>query len=715
MKDENCESERCRRSGGEKSGGERSGRCCCRSEAEPARAPDNLGEGRCRAEESRGGPGGKGGGRCCRHSGKKGGVGCCSAGGGGDPRRGLKLWVSAAAIALSFLAGEYPGSVPLYPLTDPAWIAVMLCAVPIFREAGRSLFIDRKITSPLLVSLAMAGAFALQIAGLLGVGHGDVHGHGSYIFVAAEIAFLMSLGEWLEARTVRKSRKGIESLARLLPRTATVKAGGREEEIPADKIRKGQTVCVRAHSIFPVDAKIESGSTSADESSITGESAPVEKSPGDAVYAGTANLTGYVEAVAVRDAGDSEMSKLARLVEEAAGKKAPISRAADRWAAWVIPSAIASAIAVFFLSHALLGTGWIESTVRAVTILVVFCPCAFVLATPTAIAAGLGNAARRGILVKSGEALEALAGITGAFFDKTGTLTEAKMRVEAFETVGGFGREEAAALAGGAEMRSEHPVGRAIFEFAGTVAPARVPDSADSLVGVGVEAVFGGRKVSLEKPEPGSSAAERFRAEGLTAVAMKVDGADAAVFGISDTSRPTAKAAVEELGRMGVECAMISGDNRAAAERTAAEVSIRKVYAPVLPARKLEIISSAQREGRKVCMIGDGVNDAPALAQADSSIAVASLKNDIAIESAQISVAGSDLAAVPYAVDLSRATMRTIKANIIFSVSLNLASVVLAFFGMINPVAGALIHNASSVCVVLNSARLLGRKPAWLR
>ena len=155
MKDENCESERCRRSGGEKSGGERSGRCCCRSEAESARAPDNLGEGRCRAEESRGGPGEKGGGRCCRHSGKKGGAGCCSAGGGGDPRRGLKLWVSAAAIALSFLAGEYPGSVPLYPLTDPAWIAVMLCAVPIFREAGRSLFIDRKITSPLLVSLSL--------------------------------------------------------------------------------------------------------------------------------------------------------------------------------------------------------------------------------------------------------------------------------------------------------------------------------------------------------------------------------------------------------------------------------------------------------------------------------------------------------------------------------------------------------------------------------
>lgn len=708
MKDENCEGG-CRRPDNENGGKERRG-SCCHSEPEASGARGG-GECCCHAGKERGGSGGKGGGRCCCHSSKKGGAGCCSAG-GGDPRHGLKLWISAAAVALSFLAGEYPESVPLYPLTDPAWVAVILCAVPIFREAGRSFFIERKITSSLLVSLAMAGAFALQVAGFFGFEHGEGHGHGSYIFVAAEIAFLMSLGEWLEERTVRKSRMGIESLAKLLPKTATVKTGGREEEIPAGEIRKGQTVCVKAHSIFPVDAKIESGSTSADESSITGESVPVEKSPGDMVYAGTANLTGYVEAVAVKDAGDSEMSKLARLVEEAAGKKAPISRAADRWAAWVIPSAIAAAIIVFFLSHALLGTSWIESAIRGVTILVVFCPCAFVLATPTAIAAGLGNAAKRGILVKSGEAIETLAGITKAFFDKTGTLTEAKMRVETFEVSGGFDKAEIASLAGGAEMRSEHPIGRAIFEFTAGIAPAKVPDSTNSLVGVGVEAVFGGRKVSLEKLSAGSPAAEKFKDGGLTAVAMKVDGADAAVFGISDTPRPTAKAAVEELGRMGVECAIISGDNRAAAEKIAGAVSIPKVYAPVLPAQKLEIISEAQRGGRKVCMIGDGVNDAPALAQADSSIAVASLKNDIAIESAQISIAGSDLTAIPHAVDLSRATMRTIKANIIFSISLNLTSVVLAFFGIINPVVGALIHNASSVCVVLNSARLLGRKPS---
>ena len=709
MKDENCEGG-CRHQGNENGGEERRGRCC-HSEPEASGARGG-GECRCHAGKERGGSGGKGGGHCCCHSGQKGGAGCCSAGGGGDPRHGLKLWISAAAVALSFLAGEYPENLPLYPLTDPAWVAVILCAAPIFRAAGRSFFIERKITSPLLVSLAMAGAFALQIADFLGLEHGAGHGHGSYIFVAAEIAFLMSLGEWLEERTVRKSRMGIESLAKLLPKTATVKTGGREEEIPAGEIKKGQTVCVKAHSIFPVDARIESGSTSADESSITGESVPVEKSAGDLVYAGTANLTGYVEAVAVKDAGDSEMSKLARLVEEAAGKKAPISRAADRWAAWVIPSAIAAAVVVFFLSHALLGTSWIESAIRGVTILVVFCPCAFVLATPTAIAAGLGNAAKRGILVKSGGALETLAGITKAFFDKTGTLTEARMRVETFETSGGFEREEIASLAGGAEMRSEHPIGRAIFEFAAGIAPAKAPDSTNSLVGVGVEAVFGDRKVSLEKPSPGSAAAEKFKGAGLTAVAMKIDGADAAVFGISDTPRQTAKAAVEELGRMGIECAIISGDNRAAAEKIAGAVSIPKVYAPVLPAQKLEIISAAQREGRKVCMIGDGVNDAPALAQADSSIAVASLKNDIAIESAQISIAGSDLTAIPHAVDLSRATMRTIKANIIFSISLNLTSVVLAFFGIINPVVGALIHNASSVCVVANSARLLGRKPS---
>ena len=214
MKDENCENG-CRRPDDENGGEERRGRCC-HSEPEASGARGG-GECRCHAGKERGGSGGKGGGHCCCHSGKKGGAGCCSSGGGGDPRHGLKLWISAAAVALSFLAGEYPESLPLYPLTDPAWVAVILCAAPIFRAAGRSFFIERKITSPLLVSLAMAGAFALQIADFLGLEHGAGHGHGSYIFVAAEIAFLMSLGEWLEERTVRKSRMGIESLAKLLP------------------------------------------------------------------------------------------------------------------------------------------------------------------------------------------------------------------------------------------------------------------------------------------------------------------------------------------------------------------------------------------------------------------------------------------------------------------------------------------------------------------
>lgn len=644
-------------------------------------------------------------GHCCCKGPRK-SCGCCQSE-GGIKYHGLKLWVSAASIAASFIAGFYADSIPYYPLTDPAWIAVILCSIPIFRAAGESLFRDGKITSALLVSIAMIGAFALQIAELSGLEHGAGHAHESYIFVVAEIAFLMSLGEWLEDRTVKKSRSGIESLAKLLPKTAIVKDGDSEIEIPASEIKKGQTICVKAGYVFPADAKIIGGKSSVDESSITGESVPVEKSAGDTVYAGTTNITGYLEVVALKNADDSEMSKLAKLVEEAAGQKAPISRAADRWAAAVIPAAIATAIAVFFAAHFALGIPWIESVIRGVTILVVFCPCAFVLATPTAIAAGLGNAAKRGILVKSGTALETLAGITKVFFDKTGTLTEAKMRVEIFETAEGFDRKEIAALAAGAEMRSEHPIGKAVFNFTKGIAEPISPSSTASVAGVGIEAEFGNKKVSLEKPSADSPIAKKLKLSGFTAVVMKIDGKEAAVFGVSDTIRPTAKAAVERLEKMGLECAIISGDNRPAAEKIAKAASIKKVYAPVLPAQKLEIISKARQSGEKVCMIGDGVNDAPALASADSSMAVASLKNDLAIESAQISIAGTDLTAIPYAVNLSKASLMTIKTNIVFSVALNLASVVLAFFGVINPVAGALIHNMSSVCVVLNSARLL--------
>lgn len=658
-------------------------------------------EGGCRAEEHNH--------SCCFcHSGKsKGAHGCCSD--GGIPHHGVKLLIAAASILASFIAGEFCEYVPFYPLTDPAWIAVILCGLPIFSEARRSLFGEGKITSALLVSVAMLGAFALQAADFAGYSESEGHSHGSYIFVVAEIAFLMSLGEWLEERTVRKSRSGIESLAKLLPKTAVVKIDGRETEIPADQVKKGQILCVKAHSVFPADARVISGSSSADESAITGESVPVEKAAGDVVYAGTTNLTGYLELETVKDASNSEMSKLAKLVEEASGQKAPIARTADKWASMVIPSAIALAVIVFFVSHFLLATPWIESAIRGVTILVVFCPCAFVLATPTAIAAGLGNAAKRGILIKSGEALEILAGVRKVFFDKTGTLTEAKMRVEKFEVADWADKSQIAALAAGAEIRSEHPIGRAVFDFASAIAPAQMPDSTKSLVGAGIEAVFGGKTVSLSKPD-NAAVAEKFKEGGLTAVSMKIDGRECAVFGLSDTVRRSAKIAVQTLSSMGIDSAIISGDNRAAAEKIAAETSVKKVYAPVLPARKLEIIAEAQAAGDKVCMVGDGVNDAPALAKADSSMAIASLKNDIAIDSAQISVAGGDLTAVPYAIGLSKSTLWTIKANILFSITVNLTAVVLAFFGLINPVAGALIHNMSSVCVVMNSSRLLRYK-----
>ena len=645
--------------------------------------------------------------------------GCCGCSGAeskGILSESAKLWISGFSLMASIAVWQFEIPWLYLPYTDPAWVAVLLCAFPIYRSAFNSLFKERRITSALLVSSAMTAAFVLQILSLAGF---DSHGacSESYILVVAEIAFLMALGEWIEDRTVRKSRSGIEALGKLMPITAFVKRGGNMQEVPVAEVSKGELVCVKPNAMFPVDGVIVSGSTSVDESNMTGESIPVDKSCGDSVLGGTLNTSGYVEVRATNSADESALSKLVKIVEEAEGKKAPISRIADRWASRIVPAAIITSVLVFFCAYFVFGLYWMEALVRAATILVVFCPCAFVLATPTAIAAGLGNAAKRGILVKSGAAMEKMASVGSVYFDKTGTLTKGLVRVnEVFSP--GQDEKELLYYAACAESMSTHPIARAIIEYskmqgvnAGEVSQMH------SLTGLGVEAVVGGIKVEVlkfdsadESLSPCRKFADESFSNGRTVACVKADGKFIGAFALSDTPRESSAEAIGSLSSFGYGCAMLSGDNFQAASAVAKNLGISKVFAPLKPEEKQNIIRSAQEKGEKICFVGDGVNDAPALALADVSIAIADLKNDIAVETAEVSLIGADLRKIPAILRFSKSVMRTIKGNITFSICFNFCAILLALFGFLSPVGGAVLHNASSVIVVLNSARLLKKK-----
>jgi len=632
---------------------------------------------------------------------------CCGDSGGKDGALsdGAKLVVSLASLLFGFAAGRFCPP-PLYPLSDPSWIAVFLCAAPIYKSAFASI-LNGKITSNALVSAAMTGAFALQILALCG---GETGGeHSSYIFVVGEIAFLMRLGSWLEGRTAAKAQKAVLSLSALAPKMALKKVGEAFEEVRVSEIAPGDILAVKPNCAVPADGIVIKGETSIDESAMTGESMPADKSAGSRVFAGTMNKSGYFEMRALKCAEDSAISRLAKAVEEAKGLKAPISRAADRWASCIVPAAILSAVAVFFAARYILGTAPFEAAVRAVTILVVFCPCAFVLATPTAIAAALGNLAKRGVLARSGGALESLAKTSSVFFDKTGTLTKAEIAV-----VGVYpenrSAEDVLRLAATAEKFSEHPIAKAIVSKFGDEPPS--PENAESFAGVGVSCKIGETTIAVEKfrgePKTPELAAAVGRGESL--VKVSENGSLAGYIALSDTLRASAKIAVERLEKLGCKCAMLTGDARKAAENIAALAGIKNVAAELMPEDKLEFVRQAKARGERVCMVGDGVNDAPALAAADVSAAVADMKNDLAAEISDILLVGADIEKIPQAIEFSRKTIAVIKANMAFSVAANLAAVALSFFGIITPVVGALWHNASSVLVVSNSARLLKSK-----
>lgn len=629
--------------------------------------------------------------------------------------------VSLVSLVVGFLLSKSDWTIPAFPLTDPSWIAVVLCGVPIFKAAWGALVRKRQITSALLISTAIVAAIALQLFVFFGGAGTAGHCHDSYIFAAGEIAFLMALGEMIEMRTVKKSREGIEALMSLAPKMAQRKMpNGDIETVPANTLVPGEVVVVRPDDMIPADGVILEGETSVNQSSLTGESVPVDKTVGDPVFAGTWNQSGALTLRVTKPSAENTISRLIALVREAEAKKAPIQNVADRVAAYVVPTAIAVSVVVFAIAYLVLDTGLIEALTRGVTILVVFCPCAFALATPTAIAAGIGNLARRGILVKSGLALERLASVDAAVFDKTGTLTQAKLTLEATFSSGRLSDREILTLCAAAELRSQHPIARAIVSAAHGISLPKARNIA-SKTGVGIACDIEDEEIlvcsfaALEKEnirvsDAANAFAEQRRNRGETLVCVVADSVLEGILALSDTQKAGVPEMVSALKSVGVYTAVLTGDNAAAAKTAADAAGVDEVFAELLPQDKSAKVEKLQQEKSCVLMVGDGVNDAPALAAADCSVSMGALGSELAVETADIAILNDDLALIPGLLKFSKAVLKTIFLNFQLSIMINLSSILLSLFGVLDPVSGAIVHNASSILVVTNSALLMFRK-----
>ena len=608
---------------------------------------------------------------------------------GGTRRDIAFLAVSGIALLISIL-----GVLDL-PV-DPAWVAILLCGVPILLEALHGLITAFDIKADVLVSIALVASVVI-----------------GEDFAAGEVAFIMQLGALLEEFTVARARAGIEKLVKLTPRTARVLHDGQADILPAEQVRVGDLVRVLPGETIPVDGVIVSGQTSVNQAIMTGESMPVDKSAGDSVASGTVNQFGSIDLRAGKVGEDSSIQRMIRLVQTADAGKAKIVGLADRWATWIVVIALSAAVLTWLF------TGQI---IRAVTILVVFCPCALVLATPTAIMAAIGNATHHGFLVREGDALERLAAVRRVAFDKTGTLTLGAPRVAAVYTLCPELDEAALfTLVASAEQLSEHPLGKAIVtswrENGAGLLPAA--DQFQMLPGRGVQAVVEGRTIlagnramlaeqGIPLPQAAARAADASLEEGCTVIYIACDNRAVGLLALSDTVRPEAHAALAEVQALGVEPVLLTGDNEKAARHLARQLGINSWHAGCLPQDKLRYMDDSLAEGQPVAMIGDGINDAPALKRAQVGIAMGGIGSDIAVEAADIALINDDLRELPHLVALSRRMMFVIRCNLTFSMALNFLAITLAITGLLNPVVGALVHNAGSVFVILHSAFLLG-------
>lgn len=573
---------------------------------------------------------------------------------------------------------------------DPALISIAISGTPILLEAGEGLITRFDLKANVLVSIALIASVAI----------------GEY-FAAAEIAVIMMIGEILEDRTVRRSQESVKKLIQLTPQTARIMTPSGEKEISIEHVKVDDNIIVRPGESIPIDGIIINGHTSINQAIITGESMPVDKTIGDEVFVGTLNHLGAVEIKATKVGEDTSLAKLIQLVKESEDKKAPVVRITDRVATVIVPLAVLASIITYLVT---------KDITRLVTILVVFCPCALVLATPTAIMAGIGNASRKGILIKSGEALENAGGINTIAFDKTGTVTRGNPEViDIISLSSNYTAENILLLASSAEKLSEHPLGKAVYKAAKEMSLNIVePHKFKIKLGKGVIALINDKKVVVGNKKLIETTAEQnqlinsYENHGKTVLIVSVEDSVIGLITIADKIKSKSRETIHQLKEMGInEIILLTGDNENVARSIAKQVGITNVYAEQLPEGKVQVIENQLNDNKKVCMIGDGINDAPALAISDVGVAMGALGADVAIETADIALMSDDINKIPELIDLSKKVMGTINVNIAAPILINFVAIILAASGIIGPVVGALIHNVGSVLVVANSSRLI--------
>ncbi|WHE87696.1 heavy metal translocating P-type ATPase [Lachnoanaerobaculum gingivalis] len=574
-----------------------------------------------------------------------------------------------------------------------AWIAIVLCGFPIIMEAIVGLTTEFDIKADVLVSLALIAAICI----------GEV-------FAAGEIAFIMQLGALLEDLTVEKAREGIEKLVKLTPKTSRIIKNGEESIVESEMVKEGDVIRVLPGESIPVDGIIISGVTSIDQAVMTGESLPVDKTVGDEVASGTINQFGAFEMRATKVGEDSSIQRMIKLVQSADADKSKIVGIADRWATWIV---------IIALSAALLTWIFTGEIIRAVTILVVFCPCALVLATPTAIMAAIGNATKHGFLVREGDALERLSRVDTIAFDKTGTLTYGKLEVTKYKSiVNDFSDEDIFMFAAASETLSEHPIGKAVLASYKEKIENELPQCEDfiMMVGRGVSATVNNKKIlagNIKLLDTNNISVEntdeitKYSNQGSTVIYISIDNRFVGYIVLSDTLRAESGRMVSQLNKLGVFPVLLTGDNTNAADSIASLLNIPEHRAECMPEDKLKFIENRENLKKSVCMIGDGINDAPALKRSTVGIAMGGVGSDIAIEAADIALVDDDVKELPHLLSLSKKMMNTIKLNMSFSMGLNFIAIFLAITGVLNPIVGALVHNAGSVLVIINSSLLL--------
>ena len=575
-----------------------------------------------------------------------------------------------------------------------SWVAIILCGLPIIKEAATCLYEEFDIKADVLVSLALIASVII-----------------GEIFAAGEISVIMTIGALLEDLTVQKAKSGIENLVKLTPKQARIIRDNKEIMINADDIEIGDIVRVIVGETIPVDGVIIKGQGSIDESIMNGESLPVDKYVGDDVLSGTINQYSTFDIKATKTSQDSSLKRMIKLVKEADSKKAPIVSLTDRWATWIVVIALVSSIGTYLVTHQIL---------RSVTILVVFCPCALVLATPTAIMASIGNASKYGMLIKGGDVVERLSKIKNIAFDKTGTLTYGKLSVVEYKSFNPEYDDEALLkILASVEAYSEHPLGKAIISYYKEnneelldiqnfiVNPGKgiTANLGEKSILVGNLKLIKGVDINLNKDIINIS--EEFTKKGCTVIYLSIDNKLIGYVALSDILREEAKEVISYIKSQKINPVMLTGDNKNSAQNIASIVGIDDINPSLLPEDKMNIIKNLEDSKSPTCMIGDGVNDALALKYSSVGISMGAIGSDIAIEASDIALASDDIKNIPYLLYLSKKTMKTIKLNVTFSLALNFLAIILAMTGILNPVVGALVHNLGSVFVILNSAKLL--------